>query len=593
MDALLLAGLHLFVAVPAAPAAAPAPAAPVQESQNSEFGAPLVVNGVRIPDDDIKRYLIYGVGRPALEWRKIEAMLDHEEQARIAAGMSPELFVVTDEEFQAKRDQKIEEFREKYPNLDVETEIRRAYRTIPWWERELRQEMRFDKILIPDNPADWPDVTFEALRAEAGDVLINDFQASYERRANHYANELAEWEAKKAAGEDPGPEPQMPEEDGMYRSILRQIVRDAMFKVIDIKSAIDGLPSDIVTTMDFDFDGKPEHVWTTQEIWEDIRDTLSEKDIEDARLFLAKVAATRQRMEGEGFLIGPEEAKEAFQEVSNSFSTSPFNLGAVAVNNQQFPSLESYAEYFTLLESWKRHLEPMLAPPPEGGIAQPLRDHLDRANRIMGLAQVDCEVLFIGAFDPATYRWLENGWEKAREEAEWVKAEYDRNAAAYADWRKRRMEAAARGEELAPEEGVLPPEDFWSLLIDEHCDFWDPPPPDGSRGSAVGYKQNGRFGERYRNDLQSLMDESPFLHFLNGKSLTDHVFFEQEVGTVDGPFKGTFGYYLTRVKKRTPPSRPLNLQNERHVELLKNDYISYSLIGYAQEALEQADVKGL
>ena len=103
----------------------------------------------------------------------------------------------------------------------------------------------------------------------------------------------------------------------------------------------------------------------------------------------------------------------------------------------------------------------------------------------------------------------------------------------------------------------------------------------------------GRFGERYRNDLQGMIGESPFHQFVRGFSITDYVFFEQQVGTVAGPFKGPHGYYLTKVMRRMPPTRPLNIGDDRHVGLLREDYVPFSLIGYCEEAFQSADVKGI
>lgn len=570
-------------------------APPAQEEKSApEFGPALSVDGVPITELDVKRLLIYGKGRPALEWRRVNALIDDEVARRVAQGADPARFEISEEAFQRMHEHKATDFQERFPTLALDIEIARSYSSIPWYQRELRMELRFDAVFIPDDPDEWPEVTFEALRAEAGDILITDFRESYERRANFWANELAAWEAKVAAGEDAGAEPQMPPEDSMYRGILRQIVRDALFETVATQTAIDGLPPHLIASMDFDHDGKPEHVWTTAELWDDVKSILSERDVRDAKLFLAKIAATRLRMEREGFLLAPEEVDEALQVAAESFQSSPFNLQGVVVGSHQFPSLESYASYFGLLESWKRKVEPGLLSPAEGGLAPDLRNHLERANRIMGLGQVNAEVLLVSAFDFAQNRWIEGGWEKARERAEWIKSEYQGNEKRFAELRQKRTEAAARGEQVAADETARPPSDFWSLLLDDHCDYWDPPPPaTGRPGSNVGFKMKGRFGDRYRNDLETMVGESHYHHFLSGFSITDKAFFDQEIGTVIGPFEGPMGYYLTRVMKRTPPSRPLNVQNEKHAELLRDDYIRYSLIGYAQESLEQAKVSGL
>ena len=277
------------------------------------------------------------------------------------------------------------------------------------------------------------------------------------------------------------------------------------------------------------------------------------------------------------------------------FQSAQFNIGMVAVGNHQFPSIESYSDYYRILESHRRKIGPSIAAPEEGGIAEPLREHLVRANKIMGLGKVDCEVLLVSAYDFPSNKWIEDGWEMSEEMANWIKDEIERNNQSYAEYRRMRMEAAAAGEDFNPQDApqAMDPHDFWSLLIDEYCGYWDPPQPETGRpGSAVGYKQKGRFGERYRNDLQGMIGESPFAQFVSGQSITDHVFFDQQVGTIAGPFKGPHGYYLTKVMRRMPPTRPLNVADERHLGLLRDDYIPYSLIQYCEEALSTATVEG-
>ena len=70
------------------------------------------------------------------------------------------------------------------------------------------------------------------------------------------------------------------------------------------------------------------------------------------------------------------------------------------------------------------------------------------------------------------------------------------------------------------------------------------------------------------------------------------MFFDQAENSVAGPFKGPLGWYITRVNRRTPPSRPLNLSEPRHMELLREDYLRWSFNQYTREAVAKADVKG-
>ncbi|MDA8592904.1 hypothetical protein N9L90_03200, partial [Planctomycetota bacterium] len=64
---------------PAAPAAFQADDA---AQATSEFGEPVFVNGVRISDMAIKRFLVYGPGRNGLDARKLQILMDHEREIR-------------------------------------------------------------------------------------------------------------------------------------------------------------------------------------------------------------------------------------------------------------------------------------------------------------------------------------------------------------------------------------------------------------------------------------------------------------------------------------------------------------------------------
>jgi hypothetical protein len=271
-----------------------------------------------------------------------------------------------------------------------------------------------------------------------------------------------------------------------------------------------------------------------------------------------------------------------------------FGIAQMAVGAHQVPSVESYAAYIPLLESYRLSVEPLMESPPEGGLAPVLKAYLPTANQILGVSKVDAEVLLVTAIDYEKFEWIEGGWAKAREKAEWLKSEIEKNGVAYAEYRKKRMEAAAEGVEFTPDQDVMEPHDFWSRLIDEHCDFWDPPPPlQGRPGSDQAYKKLGRFGERTRNDMRSLLAESPYINFVHGGLLTDVVYFKTPIGSVTGPLPGPHGWYLAKVLKRTPPIRPLNINEENHVALLKDDWVRVSFIDYAHEALDSAEVVGL
>ena len=292
--------------------------------------------------------------------------------------------------------------------------------------------------------------------------------------------------------------------------------------------------------------------------------------------------------------LSAEDRKKALDDLKKQFEGTYFTVDIMATQTYFFPSTESFLEYHMMLEGYRKMVAPQLVNQENGDIAPPLRAHLENANKIMGLGQVDVEVLLVSAFDIPNFRWKENGWTLAREKAARIKGQLDANVAEYNAERAKRAQAQAEGKDYTPEKEVPEPFRAWTDVVNEHSEYWDPPAPegDGKRGSDVAMKNRGRFGLKYRNDLQGFVGETPFTHWVTGSSITDYVFSEQAENTVAGPFRGPQGYYITRVQRRTPPTRPLNLGDPKHVDLLRDDYVRTSFVTYAKEARLAADVKG-
>ena len=624
---------------PAAPVAAPAKA---PDMSPSIFGEPLIVNGKRVSDNDIKRYLIYGPCRLMLEMYRIDLIVQdefvrraareadlvirpqvtayatkqasaaiegktfatpEEKQAAYDAALAkatsearslPELakpwreaydaeygrvretMAISDVEFQAEYKRTLDEFRGNYPVLDVEAEVSRAFRTVDWYRTNLKQTLLFDKVFYPEDPADWPETTVESVRADSGETLLTDAVDSYQKRRAH---------ADKTG------EP-LPKEDGIYTQMMRQIVRDALYSTIDFKTAYDGLPDDIVMTADKNGDGKPELVVTTAEVWEKVKDTVTPAEIEEAKQWYVTSIATADRLKADGHLLDENGRKQALADLMKQFAGTYINIEILATQQYAFPSTETYKEYFCLSKGFEALTAPKLVSGPDGALAAPLRDHLDRANRSMGLGQVDVECLLVSAFDIPHFKWKNVTWADTRKKAEGIKAQIDANLAANKAQREAADKARAEGKEFTPDPAVLEPYVFWTKMMDDHSEFWDPPPPEKGKSSTVGMKNRGRFGLRYRNDLASYVGETAYSHWVTGNSITDRTFFDQPEGVVEGPYKHPYGYLLTRVTRRLPPTYPLNPSDPKKLDPLVDDYLRVAFVTYAKEAVAQADVKG-
>jgi hypothetical protein len=274
------------------PAALAAVAGPDADAETSEFGDPLVVNGKRISDLEIKRYLIYGPGQSALNSFRIDALIRMERAQRVKNGTDPKSLDLPDDVYKQTYDREITNFQKRFPTLDVDTEVGRAYRSIDLYKRQLHQTLQFDWIFFPPGPpADWSDLTKEAVNTgvmEGQDKnvqfidLIADAQDNWQRRKEYAEQNGAVFEdtgdeialrSKYALGIDP--------EDEMFAGLLRDYVVQTLGTLVETKTASDGLPEDIVMTVE-----GPEinAVFRTDEIYEVVRPTITAQEISDTRL---------------------------------------------------------------------------------------------------------------------------------------------------------------------------------------------------------------------------------------------------------------------------------------------------------------------
>lgn len=580
--------------------------------ETSVFGEPLIVNGKRIPDDEIKRFLIYTVGKNLVSVHKFGLIVDDElrqrawragtqeaEEARAAdASMSDERFeevrsgaykrrlealraqfAVSDEAFEEERHRKVHDFEEKYPVLDTDAEIARAFGSKEEFARQLRQQMLFDAVFLPTNPADWPDVTVQAFLADpvGGDLLLEDAKVSYQMRMDT----MIERELDR-----------LPPDDDLLLNIHRQIVRDAIYQLVDFRTAADGLPSDLILWADASGDGEPDLVLTTEQMWAEVEPLVVQRDVIEAKRWWALYTAAHDRMEQEGMLLEPDECEAAMAEYEASNTEQTFSVELAVVQTNGFPAVEVFKPYYCLLKGYeKKHMPELIDA--QGQATQKLKDHLPVARMIYGLGQVDTEVLLVSAFDIGKNKWKEDGWRKAEAKADALMQQIEDHREEYAEAKKQEKLNEARGTNGAPAITVPDPAVFWSQLLDDNSDWWDPPPPTKGKQTDLIYKKSGRFGMKYRNDLMGFMGESAFHDFLFGGTLTDFAFFEQDPGTVAGPFCGWQGYYIIKVVRRTSPSRPLSPNEPGHLERLLEDYFRVAFRDYCQDALREADVKGL
>ena len=137
--------------------------------------------------------------------------------------------------------------------------------------------------------------------------------------------------------------------------------------------------------------------------------------------------------------------------------------------------------------------------------------------------------------------------------------------------------------------------DAWDSLLEQHSDFFDPPvaPAQQQQAAAMDRKNKGRFGSIHRNRLMQMLGESEYTAFVDGSSVADTVYYDQEVGGIDGPFKGIHGYYITRVDARTTGKKAILLTDPNMRQMVVQDYVMQNFVKHAVRALDEAEVVGL
>lgn len=564
------------------PARAGSPLAP-QAGAASIFGEPVVVHGRRISDDEIKRFLCHSVGWQETSKFKFQVLIEQELLRRKQQGATDEdlaKFKVDDAELDRKLQYKKEDFLLRYPSLDFPTEVARANLSLDLYREQLRQELTFDKVFRPENPADWPELTKAIIIEGLGEQWIDDEHVSYKvRKERQLAENL----------------PDLPEDDPIAvdatRSTILQALNNWAVVLIDEDAIYDHLPEagpDAPADAEARARLRRERAAKTllsvdnapvliDEVYSRIAPFVTRDQIEDAKRFLVNIAlmeryvtereqAERERVAKEGgeapkFLLTPAEFRVWWPSASRNPTVGYMEF----LNNQEmlssqvlgFPCLWAFAHYMRVMEGYRRSMASDLAKDDVISTVLPM------SNQVRGAAKLGINVLFVSAFDFDKFEWKPDGW---------------------ADARKRALEL-----KKALDDGA-----DWKATLDLHSEWWDPPMPEMGNKPVQNFYFKGTFGDQQltRNQIYSYLGESEYRTFLYGPSATDEIFFNQKMGSIGGPYRGPKGYFIARITGKTPPSRPLDLKEPVHRQIVEQDYLSRSLNNRADTLLRDAVASG-
>jgi hypothetical protein len=295
-----------------------------------------------------------------------------------------------------------------------------------------------------------------------------------------------------------------------------------------------------------------------EEIWQKIRADLSDLEVRAAKQWIANMTLLREALQKAGAWLTDEEAEAAYRAESDPYKKSIFSIESMAVVLKRFPSVDAYKEHQHVYESFKRFKTPEMT-------EEALQKQADfRTSKVVGQVTVDVDVILASAFDFKTQRWKPDGWAQAEQ----------------------RMKDVLR---LLTDDGRP-----WDEVVDQYSEFYEAPVAASQKAQQdPNAPKKGRFRGLQRNNLLGQLGESDYWHFLNGNSITDFIFFQQEVGTLGDPLKGPWGYYLPRLLRRTSPPQRLPVDPETYKVLIEEDYLLWHLNEFTQKLIRENEVYGL
>jgi len=499
-------------------------------SDDELFGRPLVINGKIVPFEEVKKQVCLGPsGVSEVEEFKLLIFIAEEKKRRVAAGAGSEQTELSAEEFGDYMKEIEDELKAQY---DGQVGVKELLDTMAANDpkEKLRVQRLFEKLFLPDDPAQFPPLTNDAILSQpGGDGVLEHFKTAFTE------NQTKEGKPGKK---------NMAERQ-FDSAILQQVLEHLLATATIAPNPAPGVLFR-VNGVDIRLD----------DVWNQIKPFVTTMEVRAAKQWIVNTTLLEEAFKKEGVWPSDQEAEAAYHAHSDPYKDSIFSQERIAVAIKQFPSVDRYKEYRRCYEAMQK----LKKPTPED-----LKKHAEfRTNKVLGQVSVDVDVLLCSAFDFKANRWKENGWVEA----------------------ENRMKDVLNllVEEQRP----------WDELVERYSDFYDPPTPVSQRGQEdQNDAKKGRFRNFQRNNLLSQLGESEYWLFLNGTSITDFIFFEQEVNTLGQPMRGPVGWYLPRLMRRTKPPQRLSMDENSMNEILLDDYVTWNLAQYAQELIQKNEVYGL
>lgn len=315
-------------------------------------------------------------------------------------------------------------------------------------------------------------------------------------------------------------------------NMMRQFVQKGLRSWSDVRYATDGLPADIVLQVN-------DLQWSTEDAFAFVKKGLYVQDLERAMQEVAVREALRQELDKNNALVSDEVFKERYEAYRQPYDSTPFTVEVIATRFKGYPCLEAYRARWRLMTSYQDLIKDEIT-------TENLQAHADKFAAFFADGQVSIDVIPFQARDPKSGAWRPDGMERAKERCEAAFAAIEKKDKSFDD------------------------------VLNGHDEYF------------ANDEKRGRLGFLPLNQLKQQLRENEFTQLHEGFSISHHLFFDAEVGTIVGPIAGPDGYFIARINSRTPARRKVDVSSEKERELVREDYVTYRFFQWANEVIGKA-----
>jgi len=322
---------------------------------------------------------------------------------------------------------------------------------------------------------------------------------------------------------------QLPE---FWVNMMRQFVQKGLRSWSDIRYASHGLPAETVLRVN-------DLEWGTEEAFDFVKKGLFVHDLERAMQEVAVREALRQELVAKGVYISDEEFTNRYDEYREPYDSTPFTVEVIATRFKGYPCLEAFRARWRLISSYSDLIKDEIND-------ENLQAHADKRAAFFADGQCDISIIPFQGRSQRTGAWTPGGMEEAKTRCDEVFAKL--------------------------ESGEL----TFDKALEQHTEFF------------ANDEKRGVLGMLPLNQLRQQLRENEFTQLLDGYSIAEHLFFEAEVGKTLGPIQGPESWLICRVNSRTPARRKISVKVERERELVREDYITYRFLEWANGVIAKA-----